>query len=152
MDRYVSNFLNRLDAKGRVSIPASFRAVLARDGHDGLFVHPSLTGPTLDCGGRELIGEIERLILRLPIGSEERDQLSLATFGASEVLKLDGEGRIVVSELIRTHAEIRDSVAFVGLGPKFQLWEPERFRARLAAARERAREAKVLAETGARTA
>ena len=59
MNRFVSNFTNRLDAKGRVSIPAPFRAVLARDGFEGLYVHPALDAPALDAGGNSLLNEID---------------------------------------------------------------------------------------------
>ena len=62
MDRFVSHYTLRLDAKGRVSIPAPFRAVLARDGFDGLYCYPALDRPALDAGGNALLGEIEALI------------------------------------------------------------------------------------------
>jgi MraZ protein len=61
MDRFVSNFTNRVDAKGRVSIPASFRLVLGRDGFEGLYVHPALDMAALDAGGNALLGEIDGL-------------------------------------------------------------------------------------------
>ena len=54
-------------------------------------------------------------------------------------LKIDGEGRVILSEGLKTHAGITDSVVFVGLGHKFQIWEPERFRAELAEATEKVR-------------
>ena len=62
MDRFVSHYTLRLDAKGRVSIPASFRAVLARDGFEGLYCYPTLDRPALDAGGNALLAEIEALI------------------------------------------------------------------------------------------
>ena len=62
MDRFVSHFTLRLDAKARVSIPASFRAVLARDGFEGLYCYPALDRPALDAGGNALLQEIETLI------------------------------------------------------------------------------------------
>ena len=64
MDRFVSHYALRLDAKGRVSIPASFRAVLARDGFEGLYCYPTLDRPALDAGGNALLKEIETLIAR----------------------------------------------------------------------------------------
>lgn len=139
MDRFVSHFTNRLDAKGRVSVPASFRAVLARDGFDGLYLHPALDAPALDAGGNALLAEIDRLLQSLAPYSEERDQLSTALFGTSEIVKLDPEGRMVLSEAAKAHAGISDTVAFVGLGSKFQLWEPEAFRAHLEAGRAKVR-------------
>jgi MraZ protein len=131
MDRFVATYMMRLDAKGRVSIPASFRAVLARDGYEGLYCQPSPARPALDAGGNALMAEIEALMDRFPPYSEEREELAAALYGRSETLKIDGEGRIVLTETLKAHAEISDAVAFVGLGHKFQIWEPERFRAYL---------------------
>jgi MraZ protein len=140
MDRFVSNFTNRLDAKGRVSIPATFRAVLARDGHEGLMVLPSLDQKALDAGGNALLSEIDRLLEGFAPYSEERDQVSTALLGTSEILKTDGEGRIILTESLKAYAGITDSVTFVGHGHKFQIWEPETFRAHLDDARAKARD------------
>lgn len=131
MDRFVSNITLRLDAKGRVSVPASFRQVLARDGFDGLYCYPALDHPALDAGGNALLAEIERLIGDFPPYCDEREQFSVALYGTSETLKLDGEGRVILTERLKEHAGIAEAVAFVGLGHKFQIWEPERFRAHL---------------------
>jgi MraZ protein len=139
MDRFVSHFSLRLDAKGRVSIPAPFRAVLARDGFEGLYCYPALDRPALDAGGNALLREIETLIARFSPYSEEREQFSMALFGTSEVLKIDGEGRVVLTEPLKNHAGIKDEVAFAGVGHKFQIWEPGRFRAELAEATEKVR-------------
>jgi MraZ protein len=134
MDRFVSNFTLRLDAKGRVSIPASFRTVLARDGFEGLYCYPSLDQPAIDAGGHALLSEIEELLARFPAYSDQRDELSLALYGTSETLKADGEGRVTLSESLKGHAGVTDAITFVGLGHKFQIWEPGRFRAQLAEA------------------
>jgi MraZ protein len=142
MDRFVSNTTLRLDAKGRVSIPAQFRSVLARDGFDGLYCYPALDQPAIDSGGNALLAEIEKLLGRYSPYSEEREQLLMALYGTSESLKLDGEGRVVLSEALKSHAGITDAVAFVGLGHKFQIWEPGRFRAQLSEATERVRAVK----------
>ena len=143
MDRFVSHYTLRLDAKGRVSIPAPFRAVLARDGFEGLYCYPTLDAPALDAGGNALLAEIEALIARFPPYSEEREQFAAALYGTSEVLKLDGEGRVILSEPLKSHAGIADAVAFAGLGHKFQIWEPGRFRAELAEATKKVRALKA---------
>jgi MraZ protein len=125
MNRFVSTFTMRLDAKGRISIPASFRAVLARDGFEGLYCHPALDRPALDAGGNALLSEIE-------------------------TLKPDSEGRIILSEHLKSHAGVKDAASFVGLGHKFQIWEPERLRAHLAEANEKIRALKkTLGSSGA---
>lgn len=131
MDLFVANFTCRLDSKGRVSIPAPFRAVLARDGFAGLYCYPSLDRPAIDAGGHGLLAEIDGLIGRYAPYSEEREELLVALYGRSETLKVDGEGRIVLSEMLKTHAGIGEAATFAGLGQRFQIWEPERFRAQL---------------------
>ena len=150
MDRFVSHYMLRLDAKGRVSVPAPFRAVLARDGFDGLYCYPALDRPALDAGGNALLAEIEALIAGFSPYSDQREQFSLALYGTSETLKIDGEGRVQLTETLKAHAAIADTVSFVGLGHKFQIWEPGRFRAELAEATEKVRAYKQ--ELGARMA
>jgi MraZ protein len=150
MDRFVSHHMLRLDAKGRVSVPASFRAVLARDGFDGLYCYPALDRPALDAGGNALLAEIEALIAGFSPYSEQREQFSLALYGTSETLKIDGEGRVVLSDVHKTHAGIKEAAIFVGLGHKFRIWEPGRFRAELTEATEKVRAFKQ--ELGNRTA
>ncbi|HET9904037.1 MAG TPA: division/cell wall cluster transcriptional repressor MraZ [Xanthobacteraceae bacterium] len=142
MDRFVSNFTLRLDAKGRVSIPAPFRAVLARDGFEGLYCYPSFDRPALDCGGNALLAEIEALMARFPPYSDERDQFSAALYGTSETLKMDGEGRVILTDGLKQHAGITEAASFVGLGHKFQIWEPGRLRQHLAEATEKVRSLK----------
>ena len=139
MDRFVSHYTLRLDAKGRVSIPASYRAVLARDGFEGLYCYPTLDRPALDAGGHALMAEIETLIAGFAPYSEEREQLAAALYGTSEVLRLDAEGRVTLPDALKAHAGIIDAVTFAGLGHKFQIWEPDRFRAELAEATEKVR-------------
>jgi MraZ protein len=143
MDRFVSSIVLRLDAKGRVSIPAPFRSVLSRDGFDGLYCYPALDRPAIDAGGNALMGEIESLIARYSPFSDEREKLAIALYGTSETLKLDGGGRVTLSDNLKAHANISDQVAFVGLGHKFQIWEPGRFRSELAEATDKVRALKA---------
>jgi MraZ protein len=150
MDRFVSNFTLRLDSKGRVSIPAPFRSVLTRDGFDGLYCYPALDAPAIDAGGGALMSEIESLIARYAPFSEAREQFAMALYSTSETLKIDGEGRVSLSESLKSHAGITEAVAFVGLGHKFQIWEPGRFRRELAEATRRVRALK--AELGSQSA
>ncbi len=158
MDRFVSTFTNKLDAKGRVSIPAGFRDVLARDGYSGgqasgggIYCYPALDAPALDAGGESLARKIDDLLKGLSDYSDERDQLSVALYGDVHILKIDGEGRIVLPEDLRIHAKLESDVTFVGLGQKFQIWQPQGFEAFRAEARERAREHRRLFHGGDRS-
>jgi MraZ protein len=154
MDRFVSNTTLRLDSKGRVSIPAPFRSVLSRDGFDGLYCYPALDRAAIDAGGNALMAEIEALIARYEPYSDQREQFALALYGTSETLKIDGEGRVMLSINLKHHAGITDAVTFVGLGHKFQIWEPNRFQNELAEAtgKVRALKAELGSQSAARNA
>jgi MraZ protein len=155
MDRFVSTVTNKIDAKGRVSVPAGFRAVLERDGYrgagasGGIYCYPSLDAPALDCGGERLAQKIDGLLSGLPDYSDERDELSVALYGEVQVLSLDGDGRIVIPDSLRAHAGLGSAgsthqVTFVGLGDKFQIWEPAAFEARRSAARAKVQQHRKL--------
>ena len=149
MDRFVSTFTNKIDAKGRVSIPAAFRGVLERDGYKqgdagGIYCYPSLDAPALDAGGERLAQKIDRLLSGLPDYSDERDELSVALYGDVHVLAIDGDGRIVLPEPLRAHAGLSAHVTFVGLGDKFQIWQPELFNERRDRARQKVQDHRRL--------
>ena len=155
MNRFVSTFTNKIDAKGRVSVPASFRAVLESDRYTegstgGIYCYPSLDAPALDAGGQSLAQKIDGLLDGLPDYSDERDELSVALYGDVQILALDQDGRIVLPEGLRAHAGLSSHVTFVGLGSKFQMWEPARFEERRARAREKVQDHRRLFGAGAR--
>jgi len=147
VDRFLSHYANRFDAKGRVSVPAPFRAVLAKEGFEGLFAHPSLDSPALDCGGTTLLDEIHGLLESMPPYSRDREDLATALLGTGEILRFDTEGRIMLGERMRASIGLRDEAMFVGQGRKFQIWEPNRFAAHLEEAKARVR--RLRAEIGA---
>ncbi|OKL45404.1 division/cell wall cluster transcriptional repressor MraZ [Pseudovibrio exalbescens] len=128
MSGFVSHFTNRVDAKGRVSIPAPFRAALAKDGFEGLYCFPSPFQNAVDAGGNGLVAEIQKKLEGFSTLSLEYDALSTALYGASETLKVDRDGRVMLSDMVRHHTGISDEVTFVGQGFKFQIWEPTKFR------------------------
>ena len=150
MDQFVSTFTNKIDAKGRVSVPASFRAVLNKEGTDGIYCYPSLDDAALDAGGRRLMDRNAALIDGVP-DSPERDLLSMALYGASENITIDQDGRIILPERLRKHAGITNKVTFVGLGEKFQIWEPERFTGQFEEGRKKLSELRKLLGAGSRT-
>ena len=102
MDRFLSHFTHRFDAKGRVSIPAPFRQVLAKDGFEGVYAYPSLDQPALDCGGQKLLAEIDALLATMPPWSPARDAFATALLGTSEILRMDAEGRVSLDERLKT--------------------------------------------------
>ena len=139
MDRFLSHFTHRFDAKGRISIPAPFRQALAKDGFEGVYVYPSPDAPALDCGGNRLLAEIDALLAALPPFSPARDALATALLGTSEILRMDSEGRVMLDDRLKAALGLEHEAVFVGQGHKFQVWEPTRFAAHLEASRERVR-------------
>jgi len=139
VDRFLSHFTHRFDAKGRISIPAPFRQALAKDGFDGVYAYPSLDAPALDCGGFKLLSEIDALLAALPPFSPTRDAFATALLGTSLILRMDSEGRVMLDDRLKATLGLEGEAVFVGQGHKFQIWEPSRFAAHLEAARARVR-------------
>ena len=138
MELFLSTYVNKVDRKGRVSVPATFRASLANQRFSGIVAFPSFNFPALDASGIDRMEEMTTRLDTLEQFSEEYDNLSLI-FASAQQLPFDTEGRIVLPADLAHHAGIGDSAAFVGLGRSFQIWEPGRFAEHQAMLRERAR-------------
>lgn len=151
MDRFLSNAVNRIDAKGRVSVPAHFRSVVQKRGYQDLYALRALEVPALDVGGPDLLDRYEaRIALEDPF-LQAADDMSFFCHGDGSFLKLDQDGRISVGEFLREHTGITTEVAFVGRGHFFQIWEPERLKAHGAQVRARLlrmRQAATVGSTG----
>jgi transcriptional regulator MraZ len=143
MDDFISTYVNRLDAKGRVSIPASFRAILAVDGTDSLYCCPTLRGDAVDAGGVRFRETIRAMLGNYAPFSEDYELLSTTLIGESEMLKIDQDGRVILSDSIKASTGISDRATFVGQGFKFQIWEPDRFAVYRSEARNRLRETRI---------
>lgn len=140
MDRFLSSATNRIDAKGRVSVPAPFRAVVLKRGYGELYAVRSLESPALDVGGPDLLDAFEKRIAQEDPFLQTADDMSFLYYGDGAFLKLDQDGRVTVSDFIRDHTGITEEVAFVGRGHFFQIWEPQRLQAHAAQVRERLRQ------------
>ncbi len=137
MALFHDTFLNKVDRKGRVSVPAPFRAVL---GGQGLIAFPSFKHPAVQCAGMEFMARLNESMSQVDLFSDEHDDLTATLFADAKHLPLDGEGRIVLPPALAAHAGIGDNAAFVGRGPPFELWEPTTFEHYKAEARRRALE------------
>jgi DNA-binding transcriptional regulator/RsmH inhibitor MraZ len=99
----------------------------------------SRDAPALDCGGNFLLRRIDALLDTMAPYSAAHDLFATALLGTSEILRPDSEGRILLSAATRAHLGLTGEAVFVGLGHKFQIWEPKRFTQRLEAARSQLR-------------
>ncbi|WP_159593096.1 division/cell wall cluster transcriptional repressor MraZ [Chelativorans xinjiangense] len=150
MDRFLSSAINRIDAKGRVSVPAHFRSVVQRRGFADLYALRALDVPAMDVGGPDLLDRYEERIAVEDPFLQTADDMSFFVHGDGSFLKLDQDGRITVTDFVREHTGITSQVAFVGRGLFFQIWEPERLsahgaevRARLLKLRQQASQARA---------
>ena len=152
MDTFFSTYRNRVDQKGRVSVPAPFRTILAREGLEGVYCYPSLDLDALEAGGHVLLEANRALTEQLDPYSDEKTMFSAVFFGESTVLKLDGEGRMVLPDGLKSFAGITNEVMFVGMGDKFLLWNPGTYDAYRKDARAKVREMKRVLGRSSRLA
>jgi MraZ protein len=143
MSQFWGTHQNKRDGKGRVSIPAPFRAAL-RDGNDAdqIVTVVLRASHKYSCIEAWPVGEFERLavpIQRLDFFSDDQEDLATTLYADAFPVESDKEGRILLPDVLVRHAGLDGAVAFAGLGQIFQIWEPSAFERRRVEARERAR-------------
>lgn len=140
MPLFLSTYSNKIDKKGRVSLPASFRSALAETGSEDPVAFPSFVNASIEGWSQERMQKLVDRIDAFDPFSEEHDDFAMSVPSESRHLKLDGEGRIMLPEPFLIHTGITDLVAFVGRGNTFQIWQPEKYAAHSIEAKSRARE------------
>ena len=121
---FLSSFENKIDKKGRVSVPATFRSYLNTLGYNGFVSYPSFNHSALEACSQDRIEKLSSTIDSLNPFEEKRDYFATSVLSESESHQFDTEGRVSISEKLLNHAKIKNNVLFVGLGRTFQIWEP----------------------------
>ena len=124
---FLSTYENKLDKKGRVSVPASFRSYLSNIGYNGIICYPSFNNQSIEAWPQDSIEKISSSIETLNPFEEKRDFFATSILSESVNLQFDSEGRISLSLKLLKHAKIKKNMIFVGLGKTFQIWEPTAF-------------------------
>ena len=124
---FLSTYENKIDKKGRVSVPASFRSYLSNLGYNGVICYPSFNNQSVEAWPQDRIEKISSSIDSLNPFEEKRDFFATSILSESVNLQFDGEGRISLSPKLLKHAKIKNSMLFVGQGKTFQIWEPSIF-------------------------
>jgi len=110
----------RLDAKGRLRIPAKFREVLQNNYTDALII--SQYGECLVAYPPEKWDEMEAKTLELSqVRHEHRSFVRLFISGA-EICEFDNQGRILIPPLLREDAHLDQEVIIVGMLANFEIW------------------------------
>ncbi len=124
---FISIFENKLDKKGRVSVPASFRSYLSNLGYNGVVCFPSFNNQSIEAWSQDRIEKISNAIDSLNPFEEKKDFFATSILSESSSFQFDNEGRISLTQKLLKHAKIRHSMLFVGQGKTFQIWEPTAF-------------------------
>lgn len=126
---------HKVDAKGRVSIPALFRRVLEAgdpDWTDGLrpqlvIVYGDHRRKYLECYTIEAIDEVDNQIAAMGRGTKERRLLERLFHGQSYPTEVDGDGRLVLPQKLRDKIDLDKEAFFIASGDTFQIWKPETY-------------------------
>ena len=129
---FLSTYENRLDKKGRVSVPATFRSYLSNLGYNGIICFPSFNHQCIESWPQDRIEMVTNAIDNLNPFEEKKDYFATSILAESINLQFDGEGRILLTNKLIKHAKIKNNMLFVGQGKTFQIWDPtvfEKFKA-----------------------
>ena len=124
---FLSTYENKLDKKGRVSVPASYRSYLSNLGYNGIVCFPSFNNQCVEAWPQDRIEKISNAIDTLNPFEEKKDYFSTSILSESINLQFDNEGRIILTSKLLKHSKIKNNVLFVGQGKTFQIWEPTSF-------------------------
>ena len=124
---FLSSYENKIDKKGRVSVPATFRSYLSSLGYNGFISYPSFNYSALEACTQDRLEKLSNSIDNLNPFEEKRDYFATSILSESVNLHFDTEGRVSLTDKLVEHAKIKNNILFVGLGKTFQIWEPTTF-------------------------
>jgi MraZ protein len=142
---FVGTHIVGVDGKGRVSIPAPFRAALK--GSDTIYVWRSHKDACLEAGDLALLETYKAALTHE--GEAAREDLEYSIFSEVRALDFDATGRVSLPDELRTHAGLDGKAAFTGLSDRFEIWAPPALESRIAEARAKAREGRAKLRRGA---
>jgi MraZ protein len=140
MALFLSTFENKIDKKGRVSVPAQFRASLANQDFAGIIVYESFVNDCIEGCDIARIKQLSESIDNLDPFSENRDSFATAILGGAIQLSFDGDGRVILPESLIKKVGLEETAVFIGKGTTFEIWHPKKFNTYLEKAKASAKE------------
>ncbi|PPR47227.1 MAG: Transcriptional regulator MraZ [Alphaproteobacteria bacterium MarineAlpha5_Bin9] len=137
MKLFLSTYVNKIDSKGRISLPSSFRNILSKENKKEIILFKSIKFAAIDGCSYERINTISERIDNLDIFSEDQDDFSTSIFSEIVPTSLDKEGRFIIPNFLKKHANLKNEAAFIGQGNYFQIWHPKSALEKQKASRER---------------
>jgi MraZ protein len=135
MNIFLSKYVNKIDTKGRISVPASYRAALASEDFSGIIVYPSFKNNCIEACSMSRLKELSRIIQELDPYSDERDAFETIVLGEAIQLQFDNEGRVTLPSHLTAQIGVTTQGCFVGKGLVFEIWNPVNFEEYLKSAR-----------------
>ncbi len=127
MGIFLSKIINKVDKKGRVTIPSTYRNILNSEDFSGIIVYPSIKNECIEACSMSRLVELSIIIQNLDPYSDERDAFETIVLGGSVQLPFDNEGRVILPQTLLDDAGISSQACFVGKGLVFEIWEPSKF-------------------------
>ena len=104
---FLSTYENKLDKKGRVSVPASFRSYLSNIGYNGIICFPSFNNQSIEAWPQDRIEKISNAIETLNPFEDKKDYFATSILSESINLQFDNEGRVQITTKLLKHARIK---------------------------------------------
>lgn len=144
MTQFVGTHFGKLDRKkGRISVPAPFRAELDAAATAHLVFRISHQHRCIEARSRDVFQRMLDSILALDHFSEDREALEAGIIADSAMLRLDGEGRLVLPEEMVAEIGLDENIVFLGKGDRFEIWDAEAGRAHVAENKRRVLEKRL---------
>lgn len=124
---FLSTYINKIDKKGRVSVPSLFRQTLASDSFSGLVIYRSFKYAAIEGCSLARMEQLCQSVDQFDQFSDTYDEVAATIFADAHQLSFDNEGRIMLPDVLRHYANLTTHAAFVGRGASFQIWSPEAF-------------------------
>jgi MraZ protein len=135
---FLSTYINKIDKKGRISVPSSFRALLMKNNFSGVVIYESVRSKCIEGCSLDRLEHLSRSIDSLDPYSDERDAFATIILGGSIKLSFDSEGRVVLPESLIKFANLAGEGCFVGKGQTFEIWNPKEYEKYYSKAKEMA--------------
>jgi MraZ protein len=123
----VGRHVNRIDKKGRVSVPKPFRDYFRDKGFAGLYAFPLFKYPAIEACGEDIMQRLNDSLEEIDMFSDDQDDLNTVILENAHSLPFDAEGRMVLPKDLMEGAGITDQVLFVGVGSRIRIWDPETY-------------------------
>jgi len=123
---FVGKFLNKIDKKGRVSVPALWRQKLFGKEFSGIVAQASDGYNSIDGYSQKYLERYQQWLDTKDPLLETNEYEATLIFGSS-MLPFDQEGRVLLPEILRKSASLKSDALFIGMGRKFRIWEPDSF-------------------------